>query len=116
MMPLRLYAFIAALVWMLSSPVFASDLAPADEYFGPFRVSILEIRNRLIGFERDTSADLARHLRAIDNVELAIEDWHHRYPRDPWIHGFSVRLAHVYQRAHAWRTAGCRRIVHIAHS
>jgi hypothetical protein len=88
--------------------------APADEYFGPFKESILEIRNRLVAFERDTSWDLARHVRAIDNVELAIEDWHEKYPRDPWLHGFSIRLATVYGRAHAQRTAGCRRILRIA--
>ena len=81
----------------------ASSVAPADEYFGPFKESILEIRNRLIAFERDSSWDLARRVRAIDNVELAIDDWYHKYPRDPWIAEFSARLVRVYGRARAGR-------------
>jgi hypothetical protein len=90
---------------LAAAPLRASELAPADEYFGPFKESILEIRNRLVAFERDTNWDLARHVRAIDNVELAVEDWHRKYPHDPWIHGFSVRLERVYRRARAWRRA-----------
>lgn len=88
--------------------------APADEYFGPFKESVLEIRNRLQSFERDTNWDLARHVRAIDNVELAIEDWYHKYPRDPWLRGFSARLVRVYDRARAARSWRCRRVATIA--
>jgi hypothetical protein len=53
-------------------------------------------------------------VRAIDNLERAIEDWHRRYPRDPWLHGFSIRLVRVYSKAGAWRSAGCRRMLRIA--
>jgi hypothetical protein len=88
--------------------------APADEYFGPFKESILEIRNRLVSFERDTNWDLARHVRAIDDVEVSIEDWYRKYPRDPWIRGFTIRLERVYRRAHAARAPGCRRMMRIA--
>lgn len=96
--------------------IFAISLgpAPADEYFGPFKESVLEIRNRLVAFERDANWDLARHIRAIDNVEISIEDWYRRYPRDPWIHGFCVRLARVYDRAHAHRSAGYHRVVRLS--
>jgi len=104
-MPLPILALVTA---MSLGP------APADEYFGPFKESILEIRNRLVSFERDTSWDLARHVRAIDNVEVSIEDWYRKYPRDPWIRGFTIRLERVYARAHAQRSNGCRRIRHIA--
>ena len=85
--------------------------APADEYFGPFKESVLEIRNRLVAFERDTSWDLKRHVGAIDNVELAIEDWYHKYPRDPWIYGFSARMAHIYERANAARCRGWHHMI-----
>jgi hypothetical protein len=88
--------------------------APADEYFGPFKESILEIRNRLVTFERDTSSFLVRNVRAIDNVEIAIEDWHQKYPRDPWIRGFSIRLAHVYDRANEQRAWRRNRVLHFA--
>jgi len=78
----------------------ASGPAPADEYFGPFKESILEIRNRLMSFERDADWDLRRHVRGIDNLEMAIEDWYRKYPRDPWLPGFTNRLIRVYARAH----------------
>jgi hypothetical protein len=80
-----------------------SRVAPADEYFGPFKESILEIRNRLMTFERDSDAVLRRSIRGIDNLEVTIEDWYRHYPRDPWIHDFSRRLTHVYVRAHVRR-------------
>lgn len=100
---------------MLAAIVLAATVslgsAPADEYFGPFKESVLEIRNRLFAFERDTAWDLRRHLRAIDNVEVAIEDWHRKYPGDPWIPAFSHRMMRVYECAHAGRCRGWRRLV-----
>lgn len=94
----------------------ASGPAPADEYFGPFKASVLEIRNRLIGLERDNDWDLQRHVRGIDNLELAIEDWYRKYPRDPWIPGFTNRLIRVYTRAHRGRSRLCARAYGIARS
>jgi hypothetical protein len=113
-MPLRTSALTAILMLACVAQAWAGGPAPADEYFGPFKESVLEIRNRLMAFERDSNWDLARHVRAIDNVEMAIEDWHRKYPGDPWIPGFSGRLAHVYERAHAARTRGCRVLLGIA--
>jgi hypothetical protein len=104
-MPLIVLALVIAL---------SHGPAPADEYFGPHKASVLEIRNRLQSFERDNGWDLSRHVRAIDDVELAIEDWHHKYPRDPWLRGFTLRLERVYRRAHAVQSSGFRRIIRIA--
>jgi|HubBroStandDraft_1064217.scaffolds.fasta_scaffold307513_1 hypothetical protein len=94
----------------------ASGPAPADEYFGPFKESVLEIRNRLMAFERDADWDLQRHVRGIDNLELAIEDWYRKYPRDPWIRGFSSRLIRVYDRAHDSSSLLCAHAHGIARS
>jgi len=105
-------AFLMFLTAM--SPALARGPAPADEYFGPFKESVLEIRNRLMAFERDSTWDLARHVRAIDDVELAIEDWDRKYPDDPWLADFCRRLERVYQRAHAYRARGYRVIERIA--
>ncbi len=116
-MPLRFRStLVLALACMVLNlqPALASGPAPADEYFGPHKESVLEIRNRLTSFERDNGWDLARHVRAIDDVESAIMDWHRKYPRDPWLHGFCRRLERVYQRARASRTRGYRTIVRIA--
>lgn len=79
------------------------DVAPADEYFGPFKESILGIRNHLVSFENkaDTELLFADSIKGIDNIEIAIEDWHVHYPRDPWLPKFLNRVVHVYARAHA---------------
>jgi DNA-binding SARP family transcriptional activator len=90
-------------------PALASGPAPADEYFGPFKESVLEIRNRLMAFERDANWHLRREIRGIDNLEMTIEDWYRKYPRDPWIPGFAKRLTRVYARAHDQRDARCVR-------
>jgi len=118
MQPLRVFAFSLLAFACSVAPIAcrASGPAPADEYFGPFKESVLEIRNRLVAFERDTSWDLRRHLRGIDNLELAIEDWYRKYPRDPWIRGFTSRLIHVYDRAHDSRSRLCLHADRIARS
>ncbi len=102
-----------ALVLACSSVAHADihDSAPADEYFGPFKDSILGIRNRLVAFERKGDSELlvAGALRGVDNVERAIEDWDHHYPRDPWLAGFMDRTLHIYGRAHALQSDGAHR-------
>ena len=111
MQPLRIFALGLTLAIMLA-PIAARAAggpAPADEYFGPFKESILEVRNRLIRFEGDADRVLARQIRGIDVLEVTIEDWYRKYPRDPWIRDFSRRLARLYARAHAGRG------IHYAH-
>jgi hypothetical protein len=87
------------------------DSAPADEYFGPLKESILGIRNRLIGYERKADRELliAGTITGIDNVERGLEDWQHHYPRDPWLPLFMDRVVHIYGRAHALETIGANR-------
>jgi DNA-binding SARP family transcriptional activator len=97
-------------------PALASGPAPADEYFGPFKESVLEIRNRLMAFERDATSHLRREIRGIDNLEVTIEDWYRKYPHDPWIPGFANRLTRVYARAHEQRDARCARAGRLARS
>ena len=86
------------------------DEAPADEYFGPFKVSVLEIRNRLTRFEGQQNRELSSEstLHGIDAVEIAIEDWHRKYPHDSWLPGFLSRIVRVYVRADAGRNAHAR--------
>ena len=106
-------ACFAAVTLACSSFAYADihDSAPADEYFGPLKESILGIRNRLIAYEHKASGDLlvTDTVRGIDNVELAIEDWNRHYPRDPWLAGFMDRTLHIYGRAHALETEGAHR-------
>lgn len=77
------------------------NAAPADEYFGPAKQSVLEIRNRLNDFDkRDARSmldpDVATYL---DHLQLAIRDWQRQYPRDPWLPYELAHLVREYWRA-----------------
>jgi hypothetical protein len=78
-----------------------SNAAPADEYFGPYKQSVLEIRNRLNDYDQcDTSAMLDPSVPAyLDHLQLAIRDWQHKYPRDPWLPWIYAHLVREYWRA-----------------
>ena len=84
---------------LLPISVLANTMAPADEYFGPFHQSVLEIRNRLASFEQESNDELSENIRGLDNVETAIEDWYRQYPADPWLPGFVARTQHLYAAA-----------------
>ncbi len=60
-------------------------LAPADEYFGPLKMSILGIRNTIrdLGARYDVNHDIGHQtFTSAQLTERAIHDWEHRYPRD----------------------------------
>ncbi len=62
-----------------------SLLAPADEYFGPLKLSILGIRNTIhdLGARYDVNHEIGRQtFTSALLTEKAIHDWEHRYPRD----------------------------------
>jgi len=73
-------------------------LAPADEYFGHSKMSILEMNNRL----RDGTFRAKHRARARDvlrdalRTEDAMLDWTRKYPRDPWVAHYWWRLASLY--------------------
>jgi hypothetical protein len=74
------------------------DLAPADEYFGQLRMSVLGIRNERNTLERRaTSGD--RNVAAMSGklamVDDAMRDWRARYPRDTWLPRFFSQRARV---------------------
>jgi hypothetical protein len=61
------------------------QLAPADEYFGPLKLSILGIRNTIhdLGARYDVNHDIGHQtFTSAQLTERAIRDWEHRYPRD----------------------------------
>jgi type IV secretory pathway VirB2 component (pilin) len=74
------------------------DLAPADEYFGQLRMSVLGIRNELNGLER-RAAGGDRNVAAMSGklalVDDAMRDWRTRYPRDTWLPRFEAQRARV---------------------
>ena len=84
----------------------ASRVAPADEYFGRLKMSILGIRNQLRDLETK-SQWRGENKRALLGeatfIEDAMREWQSKYPGDPWIPGFRRRLNLVYVRIAALR-------------
>ncbi|MDP9017207.1 MAG: hypothetical protein M3N19_02665 [Candidatus Eremiobacteraeota bacterium] len=84
----------------------ATRLAPADEYFGRLKMSILGIRNQLAaleikaGFRGENRSAL---LGQATFIEDAMREWSAKYPGDPWIPKFRHRLSVVYVRIAALR-------------
>ena len=74
-------------------------VAPADEYFGRLKMSILGIRNQLrdldlrLQFEPAKSEDV---IGSAAMVEDAMHDWEHKYPSDPWLAKDVFQLAQLY--------------------
>jgi hypothetical protein len=78
-------------------------VAPADEYFGKLKLSILGIRNTIKdqGLKVDFNPGQASStFNAIALTEDAIRDWEHKYPCDSWIPGSIFALEHYYTKIH----------------
>ena len=78
-------------------------VAPADEYFGKLKMSILGIRNTIKdqGLKIDYDPLKAPStLGAIALTEDAIHDWQHKYPCDTWLPGTLYALEHFYLKIH----------------
>jgi hypothetical protein len=76
-------------------------LAPADEYFGPLKQSILGIRNTIrdMGLRYDVNHDIgSQTLSSAGLTEAAIRDWGHRYPRDPDVARAIFNLQRLYAK------------------
>jgi hypothetical protein len=74
------------------------DLAPADEYFGQLRMSVLGIRNELNGLERRASSgdrNVAAMSGKLAMVDDAMRDWRVHYPRDTWLPRYEAQRARV---------------------
>ena len=63
--------------------------APADEYFGPSKMSVLGIRNTIndislqaAGANEETGHNLLHKLLL---TEIAYHDWQNKYPNDSWL-------------------------------
>jgi hypothetical protein len=102
----RLAILIAALfVFSANTAVLAqthSALAPADQYFGRLKMSILGIRNSIkdLDYRASQAADGdAPHIfDKLALVEDALHDWQSRYPHDTWIPRYTYSLAMVYKK------------------
>jgi len=97
-----------------SHAIAMSKLAPADEYFGPLKMSILGIGNAMNNVKRRMSGgDMSDDtLNSLTQVSNSIHDWETKYPRDPWLSRSLLALHRTYAlfsddraRSHASDTA-----------
>jgi hypothetical protein len=79
----------------------ASKEAPADNYFGRFGQSVLEIRNRIVTVqgEPDTALQTADGLNSLERIDDAVVVWKAQYPHDPWLAAVLAHLFECYVRA-----------------
>ncbi|HZV76507.1 MAG TPA: hypothetical protein VFF63_01965, partial [Candidatus Babeliales bacterium] len=84
-------ALLSGLLLVAATAESRSRLAPADEYFGRFRMSPLEITNRINDAERRGAS-----YRGLVNTQDAIEDWTAKYPDDPWIASREYRMSRLF--------------------
>lgn len=94
-------AFLAATAPAVAQSVPMSALAPADEYFGHYRLSVLGIANTIrdVGRRLEEGANPPSLLDGpLSFAADAIAAWEHAYPRDPWIAKDLLGLEVVYLR------------------
>jgi len=73
-------------------------LAPADEYFGHSKMSVLEINNRIrdCAFRASHGVRPGLLLGDAQRTQDAMNDWSRKYPGDPWLSHYWWRLAKLY--------------------
>ena len=61
--------------------------APADEYFGRYKLSSLGVRNAIrdMTIEGDSPLALPLQTERIAAIESALPAWADKYPHDPWV-------------------------------
>jgi hypothetical protein len=101
-----------AIATFVTANALADDkLAPADEYFGPTKMSPLEVTNRINDAER-TGANYD----GLMNTQSAVEDWAEKYPNDPWIAPREIRLFKLFSALHSdegdIEADHCRQFIH----
>ena len=92
-------ALVIAACWASAAQAHGiHDLAPADEYFGRLKMSVLGIKNSLDGLERRASYG-DRNVPAMSGqlamVDDAMLDWRAKYPRYTWLPRFYRARARV---------------------
>ena len=76
--------------------------APADEYFGRYRLSSLSVRNAIYDMTIEGNSPLALPLQVerIEAVRSALVEWADKYPRDPWLPSSMVKFAALLYAKH----------------
>ena len=84
----------AARYFVVAAPLRGTE-APADEYFGPYRLSSLSIRNAISDMTIEGNSPLALPLQRdrIEAVRAALPLWAQAYPHDPWVPSSTFKFA-----------------------
>ncbi len=75
--------------------------APADEYFGRLKMSILGIRNQLAHLSREAEQNPEDGDGIVATMQLtedSVKEWEQHYPSDPWLEKTVYGLVHVYAK------------------
>ena len=91
----------AAAVHAPAKPAAAAKpaVAPADEYFGRMKLSILGISNTIHDTKLREGFDPAHASANFDKLSLAedaLEDWSKKYPHDTWLPGKAYYMSHLF--------------------
>jgi len=88
-------AQIAAVTYLVAAKAPGVAQAPADEYFGRYRLSSLGVRNAIrdMTIEGDSPLALPLQTERITAVESALPAWADKYPRDPWVPSAIAKFA-----------------------
>ena len=83
------------------APAAHPKVAPADEYFGRLKMSILGIRNTLkdLALKADYNpANAEQIFGTAAFAEESLHEWEHKYPGDPWLAKTVAGLVHMYSK------------------
>jgi hypothetical protein len=74
------------------------QVAPADEYFGRLKLSILGIRNTIkdLAYKTGDANQATSLVATISLTEDAIHDWEKKYPHDSWLPRSIFSLERLY--------------------
>jgi len=76
-------------------------IAPADEYFGKLKLSILGIRNIITDVGANIDVDQSRAVSLMSKADLAEDamlDWQKKYPQDTWLPKTVFSLERMYAK------------------
>jgi hypothetical protein len=76
-------------------------VAPADEYFGKMKMSILGIGNVIKDDGLKIDVDATQADRVGNSIALAVDavhDWERKYPQDTWVPRILFRLERLYAK------------------
>ena len=76
-------------------------VAPADEYFGKLKMSILGIRNTIHDVGENVDLDQSRAAGLMNKADLAedaMRDWEQKYPLDSWLPRTLFALERMYAK------------------